>query len=1001
MFVDLVDSTKLSAQMDPEDLRTVISAFQQSVASAIEAQAGFIARYMGDGVLAYFGYPAAQEDAVDRSLIAALSLLEELKSSKVFTDGNLQCRIGIASGLVVVGDVIGSGGAREHSVVGETPNLASRLQAEAPPGEIYVSDATRSLASARFEFAALPERHLKGFQKKICLWKVIAARAFDNIDTSHSGTSSHRRVLLGRDNELNLMLDRWRDVRNGSGQTIYLCGDAGLGKSCLTEAFLNRVQAEQPTKVRFQCSKCQKLMAILRGAECRLSLIAAVLCDFLDIENVDNTVALPNDSKGKRELVFRVLVEQLFSLAEFGPVVFIVEDLHWIDPSSLDLIVRTIEYTNDHSVLIVITSRPTTRVDSGLLGEKTEIYLSRLGNPVSRAIIDSIAADVSLPEQLIQQIIERTDGVPLFIEELTKSILESDLVHEYETLTANEQRQQFSTIPLSLHDSLMARLDRIHSAKRIGQIASCIGREFRLEELYDISNVSKSQTDGAIEELVQAGLLVRRHGRSHEEYFQFKHAMVRDAAYESLLKTVRLEVHKKIAVQKESQYLSSADPQPQIVATHYSRAGNSQKACMFWTEAAEQAMKRYENAEALAYLASILETSLEQLPDHDAIELQIDCLKKSAGICLVTGDYAQAENFLQKGLKITARKDLSIHKIDFERRFGTLLYQKGDTTSAAIHIDNSIQLAKETDAQSMLAIALQNRGSVFFSSGSIDSAITCYMEALSICRENSNDAGVAIVYTLLSSAYNRKGDPSQALKYAENGIAIANEVNDVRTAAWMRTMSGESRALLGDLHEGMADLNTGYSDAETVGDLRAMAWNQLIQGLIYLRLNQVDKAYSCYEYAVRYGMESGGFRHEVSYGLNGLAESEILLANYDAAEAQCRKCLDIALPMNNKIEYGAAYTFLGRIFSARGDARAAEAYFEKAVLACEQSGSSTYLCRALILLAQHFSAQNDSNSAEEALCRAREAISVSSARLFKDDLILEAQASGFQMSEIA
>jgi class 3 adenylate cyclase len=486
MFVDLVGSTELAGKLDPEDMREVLRAYQDACAGVIARFDGFVAKFMGDGVLAYFGYPRAHEDEAERAVRAGLALATTIGGLKAPNGEALGARIGIATGLVVVGDLVGEGAAQEQAVVGETPNFAARLQGIAAPGQVVIAGATRRLLGTRFELQDLGERELKGIGAPVQAYVIIGERPVESRFEAMSGPSVL--PMVGRDQELALLLERWTQAKAGEGQGVLLVGEAGIGKSRIGRALLDAVTEEPHVRIRYQCSpyhidsalwpvmqqlnyaaglaandpleaRLEKLEALLDLAGGRDA--APLIADLLGLDGSARYGPLDLTPQAQRVRTLDALVDQLVGLAAHQPVLVVLEDAHWIDPTTLEMIEQGLDRIAAARVLLLLTSRPDRQPALAAHPHVTRLTLNRLGRAGVEAIVARLGAD-HLPGATIDAIIARTDGVPLFVEELTKAVLESG-----ET-----------AIPASLHDSLMARLDRIPEIKEVAQIAACIGREF-------------------------------------------------------------------------------------------------------------------------------------------------------------------------------------------------------------------------------------------------------------------------------------------------------------------------------------------------------------------------------------------------------------------------------------------------------------------------------------------------------------------------------------------
>jgi class 3 adenylate cyclase len=501
MFSDLVGSTALSGRMDPEDLRDVISAYQKCVTEAVQRFGGFVAKYMGDGVLIYFGYPQAHEDDAERAVRAGLELVAAVSDQK--THAALQTRVGIATGLVVVGDLIGSGESQERGIVGETPNLAARLQGIAEPNMVVLAEGTRKLLGNLFELHDLGAKDLKGIAGPARAWAVLrASSAEGRFEAMHATGLTD---LVGRDEELELLLRRWSKAKTGEGQVVLLSGEAGIGKSRLTAALLERLASEPNTRLRYFCSPQHTdsaLYSIISQMERAAGFVhddtgqakldkldtilaqsftsrqdAALLAEMLSLPNDGRYPKLELSPQQRRQKTLEALSAQLKALSSSNPVLMIFEDAHWIDPTSLEAVGRAVDRIRTLGVLLIATYRP--EFEPPWIGRPhvTALTLNRLGAREIAAMIDLLTGNKLLPASMRQDIIERTDGIPLFAEEITKAALEAESEGDAERTIAAVPSPSLA-VPASLHASLMARLDRLGPAKEVAQIGAAIGREF-------------------------------------------------------------------------------------------------------------------------------------------------------------------------------------------------------------------------------------------------------------------------------------------------------------------------------------------------------------------------------------------------------------------------------------------------------------------------------------------------------------------------------------------
>jgi class 3 adenylate cyclase len=636
MFCDLVGSTALASRLDPEDLREAIGAYHRCVAETISRFDGFVAKYMGDGVLAYFGYPQAHEDDAERAVRAGLAVVEAVR--KVPTPEALQVRIGLATGLAVVGDLIGSGAAQEQAVIGETPNLAARLQALAGPDQIVIPEDMRRMVGRLFEYDNLGEVEIRGLAAPVRVFRVVRESP---VGSRFEALRTGETPLVGRAEEMELISRRWAQAKAGRGQVVLISGEPGVGKSRLAEAFRQSLEGEPHTRLRYFCSphhqdsalfpfiaqleraagferedtpaarleKLEALVATNAPAESDLQLVAELLSVPLD----GRYPALDLTPQRKKEKTFEALLRQLAGLARQQPVLMIFEDLHWADPSSRELLDLTMEQIGRLPVLVVATFRP--EFQSPWVGQPhvTSLSLRRLGRDESEELVTELVGNsAALPTELLDEIIERTDGVPLFLEELTKAVLEAK---GSGVNTAASVPAAALAVPATLHASLMARLDRLGAAaKEIAQIGAAIGREFSYDLLAAVARPTEAELREALGRLVDAGLVFQR-GVLPQSTFLFKHVLVQDAAHGSLLRSSRHQLHAQIADAVEALFPELMDSQPELLAQHYAEAGLVEKSVAYWGKAGRRSAARSAMEEAAAQLQKGL-AQLALLPDN-------------------------------------------------------------------------------------------------------------------------------------------------------------------------------------------------------------------------------------------------------------------------------------------------------------------------------------------------------------------------------------------------
>ena len=889
MFSDLVGSTALSVHMDPEDLREVISAYQKCVAAIVQRFGGFVAKYMGDGVLVYFGYPQAHEDDAERAVRAGLELIQSVGG--LTPSAPLQTRVGIGTGLVVVGDLVGSGEAQERGIVGETPNLASRLQGIAEPNMMVIAESTRKLLGNLFDLQELGSQDLKGIAGPVRAWAVLRPASVESrFEALHASGLTE---LVGREEELDLLLRRWSKAKTGEGQVVLLSGEAGIGKSRLTAALLEAAASERHTRLRTFCSpqhtdsafyptivqiqraagftrddtlqaKLDKLDVLLAQSSTSVQ-DAALFAEMLSLPNDGRYPALELTSPERRQKTLETLVLQVTTLARQNPLLMIFEDAHWADPTSLELYGRIIDKMQTLRALLIVTYRP--EFDPPWIGRRrvTALTLNRLGDREIVAIIDCVTGNKLLPGNLRQKIVERTDGIPLFVEELTRAVLEAESESAAQ-LTAAATPFSGSAVPASLHASLMARLDRLGPAKEVAQIGAVMGREFSHALLAAVVRKSDEELGSALDRLTAAGLLFRQ-GVPPQASYLFKHALVQDAAYGTLLREPRRALHARIAKTLESQFAEIAESHPEVLARHFAEAGMSETAIQYWSKAGERALQRSANAEAAAHLTSAIElirvspkeggerrlelrlqmalgSAARAIHGHAASEtLRVYTLARNLlddtvpvkeqmavlyglfSVTFVRGEYAAARPVAEQALAVAATDSEPEATAFANRMMGIVEWATGDFSAAAPRLRRVVELyapgsGNVTDLRysqdhsvwslSLLALAL-------WPLGFVDQAIEAASKALARAQQvnHAMTTGFALIFGSTLCGFLR-ADPlrgghlfDEALDYCVN--------MDLRTYfPWSRFYGGLSLVDRGQLDQGLEMMSGAMTAAKKI-----------------------------------------------------------------------------------------------------------------------------------------------------------------------------------------
>ena len=989
MFVDLVGSTALSARLDPEDMREVLRAYQNTVAGEIARVDGHVAKLMGDGVLAYFGWPCAHEDEAERAVRAGLAITEAVDRLATPAGGTLAARVGIATGLVVVGDLVGEGAAREEAVVGETPNLAARLQEAAAPGAVVVADDARRLLGEVFELRPLGPVTLKGFAHPVAGFRVLGERpAGSRFEARRSGRPP---PMVGRDQELALVLERWRQAAAGEGQAVLLVGEAGIGKSRLVRAVLDVVEGEDHTALRYQCSphhtgtalwpvarqlgfaagldpadtggaKLDKLEALLRQGVEDVAEAVAVIAALLGIE-AGGRYPLPDlTPQQRRARTLAALVGQLLGLARRRPVLMVLEDAHWIDPTTLELLGQVLERIAGARALVLLTSRPDNQPGLGGHPHVTRLTLNRLGRGPTEAIAARLAGDQRLSPEVLGEIAARADGVPLFVEELTKAVLEAGVT------------SPGTMVPASLHDTLMARLDRVPGVKEVAQVAACIGREFAYPLLAAVSPLPEPGLRAALDRLAAAELVFNR-GEPPEASYAFKHALVREAAHESLLKSRRQQLHARIARALEERWPETVKAEPELLAQHCAEAGLVEHAVEYRRRAGQQALARSATAEAVAQLSRGLEL-LAGLPDgperrRREVGLQLGlgpaliaakgfaapetgrAYARACELCRESGDtqrlfpalFGQAAVHWQRAevaamhevarelLRSAEEQGDAIAEVVGHRLLGNSLFQLGRLAESRAHSEAGIALYDATrDLNSRFAYAFDSRviclhwlSHALLTLGYPSQARARSGEALAAARALAHPNTMSQAFLCDCTLHQLLRDRREAQEQAVALIALATEHGFPLWLAAGVVVRGWALADGGQAEAGIAVIRRGLADYQATG---AETWSPYFLGLLAEAHGRVGQAATGLRLAADAldRVERTGVRW-IEAELHRL-RGELLLTLPEADQPEVETCLVRALAVAR--EQGArlwelrAATSLARLWRDQG--RRAEAH---------------------------------------------------------------------------
>src|SRR5262245_48146311 len=895
MICDLVGSTALSARLDPEDMRAVIDAYHAACARITRTYDGFLAEFLGDGILAYFGYPLAHEDDAERAVRAGLDIIAAVAQLETRAGDPLAVRIGIASGVVVVGDLSREGALREHAVVGETPNLAARLQALAEPGTIIVAASTRRLLGDLFRLRDLGSHEFKGIAEPVAAWAVEGAS--DSESRFEAVRMAGLTDLIGREDDLDFLLERQRLAWKGKGQIVLISGEPGIGKSRLVAALAERITGGPHTRLRYQCSpyhtnsalrpfiaqleraagfkaddtseqRLDKLETLLAMNAPGVQTVAPLFTALLSIPFGERYPPLALSPTQQRRGTLAALLDQFEGLARQQPILLSFEDAQWADATSLELLDLMVERVRQLPVLALFTFRPEFEPPWSGLPNVGTLTLGRLDHNDVENMVARVTGGRMLPAEVMKQIVAKTDGNPLFVEELTKTVLEAGILVENHDGYRLDRPLPPLAIPTTLQDSLMARLDRRAPVREIAQIGAAIGREFSYSLLRALVGRDESALKHGLDQLEQAGLVFRR-GETPDAVYSFKHALVRDAAYESLLKSRRHQLHGQIARALEQGFADIVASQPEIVAHHFTAAGLVEPAIDYWLKAVQQAARRSANAEALNHLAR----GLELLPSIDDPMLRnkselllqtslgnslratkgwsIDSVKhaytRALQLCKESGfdqhtlpavfglwtwnfvraALGEAQSLAERLVNIAENVDDSVYKVLAHEALGFTLFANGKFAAAHAALQRSISMCEDSKAAAYLDLSAQDPrvhvrlydGIVLWLLGYPDQALRICAEARRYADTSQHPFSDAMARSISLRVHQLRGEAAVVAGQADAAIALCEEHEFVHYLAMALILRGWATAQQGAFENGIAEIQAGLEKERATGAL--------------------------------------------------------------------------------------------------------------------------------------------------------------------------------------
>jgi class 3 adenylate cyclase/predicted ATPase len=1007
MFSDLVGSTALSARTDPEDLREVISAYQKCVAETIGRFGGFVAKYMGDGVLVYFGYPQAHEDDAERAVRAGLELIGAVSALK--SNAPLQTRVGIATGLVVVGDLIGTGSAQEQAVVGETPNLAARLQTIAEPNTVVIADSARKLLGNLFELEDLGPRGIKGIAEPVRTWAALrTSSAEGRFEALHA---SGLTALVGREEELELLLRRWSKAKTGEGQVVLLSGEAGIGKSRLTAALLETIASEPHIRLRYFCSpqhtdsalypiirQMERAAAFTHGdtAQAKLdkldSLLAQTSTSKQDAALFAEMLSLPNDGRyqkhdltpeQQRQRTLSALVSQMEALARQNAVLMIFEDAHWTDPTSLELFGRIVDRIPSLCVLLIVTFRP--EFEPPWIGRPyvTALTINRLAQRDIEVMIDCVVGNKSLPANIRQDIIERTDGIPLFVEEMTKSVLEAGGEEAAERAVAGIPSSSIA-VPASLHASLMARLDRLGPAKEVSQIGAAIGREFSHTLLEAVAGKPKPELASALDRLVAAGLLFRQ-GLPPQATYLFKHALVQDAAYGTLLREPRRALHARIAETMESEFAEIAENQPELLARHCTEAGLIEKAALLWGRAGQRSLSRSALVEAIAQFTHAL-NQIATLPATPALRREQIKLQVALITPLVhVKGYAAPETkaAAEQARLLIEQADALGEPPEDALLLSSVLYGFWVANYVAFNGDvcrdlaaQFLALAEKQGATVPLMIGHRLMGMSSLHTGDIaggrahlDRALALYdpVEHRALATRFGQDVRMAVL-SFRSLALWLLGYADTALADSDSALKDAHEIGQAATLIYALVVTSLNLIHCGNYATATTQFDEVSALADEKGVLFWKAFGMMNQGCVLALTGKAADAVQMITSGIT-AFRSTGSTLWVPLCLSYLAKAHAELGQFDDAWRSIDEAMTAVETTNERWFEADILRMAGEIAlkSPDADAVTAETYFQRALAVARQQQAKSWELRAAMSLARLWRDQGKAQQARDLL----------------------------------
>ncbi len=990
VFSDLVGSTALASRLDPEELRHVIGAYQQAVVAEVTRCNGQVAKYMGDGVVAYFGWPLAHEDDAEQAVRAGLAVCQRVEQIPDRTGGHLQARIGVATGLVVVGELVGDGVAQEEAVIGPTPNLAARLQTLAPPSGVVIASSTRDLLGGLFDLAALGPHELKGIDQPVDCWRVLGERS---TETRFEARGGNLAIFVGREHELSLLEERWDRAQDADGQLVLLSGEAGIGKSRVARALVDHAAQGPHSLLRYQCSpnhrntalhpfsaqvshsahllpsdsaaeKLAKLEAFARDVEGDGSTILSLLAALLSVPTDGTLPALDLTPKRQMQLTMELLLGRMLRLAEEHPVLAIVEDLHWADATTLELMAQIADSIQHRRILLLATFRPEFQAAWACTPNTTSLSLAPLSRQQTEAMIHDLAVGAEMPAAAVDEIIQKTSGVPLFVEELTKAILEAGGSNHAGTLDGG--------IPSTLHDSLMARLDRLGPAKELAQAAAVIGREFSSSLLTAILAWDAHSLDAALDQVVRSALvLVRQEGDAST--YAFKHALIQDAAYSSLLRADRQRLHRATATALQRDDPGFATSEPEILAHHLTESGRLQEAIGYWQRAGDKAAERSTYMESVGHLNKGL-SLVPQLPEpNPRLELALQQTlgnvyraAKGTGSLETTAAYERARQLCE---------ELGETETLIETIYGLFInaFNRPDFAACERFVAELSNLADRNADRDVAIVADFARGLFEFEVGELAPSLEHLNRAFAVEPEDRRRVGRLSQNQVsdLSSEYiawclHILGFPAQAV--VQDTYTVTKSAD---ASAFLYVMALSNACYLHRMQRNVDAIDRNVKIVRTISDERGIpnyaSIARLFEGWLRAYRGDTKQGIALMQSALTDLLDSHS-RVEAPFKVSLLAEAFLRSGDRNNGLQQIHKALDLAEQTGERWYEAELHRLKGELLLL-GDAevRAAETAFERALDIARAQSARSWELRAAMSLARLWLCRGNGHDARDLL----------------------------------